>query len=59
MALDVPVLVVPGQDESHATSAARYFQECLAASRYWDVPVARQTEGTLRPLLLEFLAAAG
>jgi pimeloyl-ACP methyl ester carboxylesterase len=58
MALDVPALVVPGQDESHATSAARYLQECLASSRYWDVPVAQQTQETLRPLLLDFLASA-
>jgi pimeloyl-ACP methyl ester carboxylesterase len=57
MALDLPALIVPGQDESHATSAARYFQECLAASRYWDVPVSGQTEETVRPLLLDFLAS--
>jgi pimeloyl-ACP methyl ester carboxylesterase len=59
MALDVPALVVPGQDVSHATSAARYLQECLAASRYLDMPVAEQTEETVTPLLLEFLASAG
>jgi hypothetical protein len=58
MALDVPALVVPGQDEAQATSAARYLQECLASSRYWDVPVAQQTQETLRPLLLDFLASA-
>jgi pimeloyl-ACP methyl ester carboxylesterase len=56
MVLDTPALVVPGQDESHATSAARYFQECLPASRYWDMPVSGQTADTVRPLLLDFLA---
>jgi pimeloyl-ACP methyl ester carboxylesterase len=59
MTLKAPALVVPGQDESHAGSAARYLQECLAASRYLDIPVAEQTEETVRPPLLEFLASAG
>ncbi len=58
MTLGLPVLIIPGQDESHATSAARYLQECLPAARYWDVPVSGQTEQTVPPLLLEFLAAA-
>lgn len=55
MRLDVPALVVPGQDASHATSAARYLQECLPRAEYWDVPVAGQTEETVAPRLLEFL----
>lgn len=55
--LDIPVLVVPGQDESHATSAARYLQECLPAAEYWDVPVAEQTEQTVPARLLGFLDA--
>jgi pimeloyl-ACP methyl ester carboxylesterase len=54
--LDVPALVVPGQDESHAPSAARYLQECLPDVDYWDVPVAEQTEATAPPRILEFLA---
>src|SRR5262249_49155013 len=32
MALAVPALVVPGRDPSHATSAARYLEECLDGS---------------------------
>ena len=51
-------LDVPGQDESHATSAPRYLQECLASSRYRDVPVTQQTQETLRQRLLDFLASA-
>ncbi len=54
--LDVPALIVPGQDSSHATSAARYLQECLPRADYWDVPVAEQTEETVSPRILEFLA---
>jgi pimeloyl-ACP methyl ester carboxylesterase len=57
MLLDVPALIVPGQDASHAPSAARYLQECLPASEYWDVPVAEQTEETVPPRLLEFLGS--
>lgn len=57
--LDVPALIVPGQDESHATSAARYLQECLPASEYWDVPVADQTAETAPARILEFLDAHG
>jgi pimeloyl-ACP methyl ester carboxylesterase len=53
--LDIPALVVPGQDDSHAPSAARYLQECLSSAQYWDVPVAEQTQGTVLPRLTEFL----
>jgi len=56
--LDIPALVVPGRDASHATSAARYLEECLPGSEYWDVPVAGQTEETTAGRLLEFLDEA-
>ena len=52
---DIPALVVPGHDESHATSAARYLEECLPRSEYWDVPVAGQTGETAPQRLLQFL----
>jgi pimeloyl-ACP methyl ester carboxylesterase len=52
---DLPALVVPGQDESHAPSAARYLQECLPRAEYWDVPVAEQTEETAPARILQFL----
>jgi len=55
--LDIPALVVPGQDTSHATSAARYLEECLPCAQYWDVPVADQTEETAPAMVLQFLAA--
>lgn len=53
--LDIPALVVPGHDKSHATSAARYLEECLPRSEYWDVAVENQTETTAPARLLEFL----
>jgi hypothetical protein len=56
--LDTPALVVPGCDESHATSAARYLQECLPKAEYWDVAVDDQTEQTAPARMLAFLAGA-
>lgn len=57
LALEVPTLVVPGQDTSHATSAAWFLHECLAGSQYWDVPVAEQTEQTAPARVIEFLSS--
>lgn len=59
MRLDVPALIVPGQDTSHAASAARYLQECLPGAQYWDMPVSGQTEQTAPARVLEFLGSAG
>ncbi|MGH3171480.1 MAG: alpha/beta fold hydrolase [Trebonia sp.] len=53
--LDVPALVVPGQDASHATSAARYLEECLPRAQYWDMPVSGQTAWTAPARVLGFL----
>lgn len=53
--LDIRALVVPGRDASHATSAARYLEECLSRSEYWDVPVAGQTEESAPNRTLQFL----
>jgi pimeloyl-ACP methyl ester carboxylesterase len=53
--LDIPALVVPGRDESHTTSAARYLEECLPKSQYWDVLPEGQTGETAAPRLMEFL----
>lgn len=56
--LDMPALIVPGRDASHATSAARYLEECLPRSEYWDVPVAAQTEESASSRVLQFLNTA-
>lgn len=55
MSLAIPSLIIPGQDSSHAPSAARYLEECLSDSQYWDVPIVEQTEQTVNPRILEFL----
>lgn len=55
--LEIPALVVPGHDASHATSAARYLEECLPRAEYWDMPVEGQTEDPVSARLLTFLAS--
>jgi pimeloyl-ACP methyl ester carboxylesterase len=55
--LDIPALVVPGKDNSHATSAARYLEECLPKSEYWDIAPAEQTPANVPARLLQFLTA--
>jgi len=57
MRLEIPALVVPGSDASHATSAARYLQECLPRAEYWDVAAADQLEENTSARLLRFLAS--
>jgi pimeloyl-ACP methyl ester carboxylesterase len=55
--VEIPALIVPGRDASHATSAARYLEECLPKAEYWDVAVADQTEQTVPARLLGFFGA--
>jgi pimeloyl-ACP methyl ester carboxylesterase len=55
MRLDIPALVVPGRDTAHAISAARYLEECLPRSEYWDVPAEQQTAENAPARMLEFL----
>ena len=55
MKLQIPALIVPGRDESHATSAARYLEECLPKSQYWDVLPEAQTEASAPARLEKFL----
>jgi pimeloyl-ACP methyl ester carboxylesterase len=57
MRLKIPALIVPGRDASHATSAARYLEECLPGSEYWDAAVDDQREETAPARLLKFLDA--
>jgi pimeloyl-ACP methyl ester carboxylesterase len=57
LTLDTPALIVPGEDTSHAPSAARFLQECLPNTEYWDMPVDGQTAETAPPRVAEFLAS--
>ena len=58
MRLDAPALIVPGRDQAHAVSAARYLEECLPRAEYWDAPVADQTEDETNARLEAFLSKA-
>lgn len=53
--LDVRALVVPGHDPHHATSAARYLEECLPQSEYWDVMPDAQSAENAPARVREFL----
>ena len=55
MALKIPSLIVPGNDDFHAKSAAHYLHECLSGSEIWDIPVDQQTEDNAPRRILEFL----
>lgn len=55
---EIPALIVPGRDAAHATSAARYLEECFPKSEYWDVAVGEQTDSNTPARVLEFLATA-
>jgi pimeloyl-ACP methyl ester carboxylesterase len=55
--LDIPTLIVPGADFSHATSAARYLQECIPGSDYWDIPVPQLTADNSNARIVDFLKA--
>jgi pimeloyl-ACP methyl ester carboxylesterase len=54
--LDTPAFIVPGRDASHATSAARYLEECLPNAAYWDIAPAEQTHDNVPQRLVQFLA---
>lgn len=56
--LDLPTLVIPGADRSHATSAARYCAELLASATYWDQAVQDQTAALVLPRIVAFLGGS-
>lgn len=55
LTLDLPALIVPGDDTSHAPSAAHYLRECLPNADFWDAPVAAQTAETAPARVIDFL----
>ena len=57
MNLDTPTLIIPGNDNFHATSAALYLHECTNGSEYWDVSVDEQTDQNAPERVLTFLDA--
>ncbi len=57
MALKVPVVIISGADDSHATSAARYLHECLPKPIYHDIHASQQKPDMVRQWILDFLDA--
>ena len=56
--LTVPTYIVPGKDIAHSTAAARYLEECIPGSEYWDIAPDDQTEENVPEKLLKFLDRA-
>ena len=59
MAMKMPVLIVPGDDPAHATSAAHYVRELLPKPEFWPVMPPEQAPERVRDRILEFRRAHG
>ncbi|MEP4545408.1 MAG: alpha/beta hydrolase [Saccharospirillum sp.] len=55
MQLSIPTLIIPGKDNAHAVSAARFIEECSAQADYWDVTPEEQTEHTAPQRIIDYL----
>jgi len=53
--LEIPTLIVPGKDLAHATSAAKYLEECLPLAQYWDISPDLLREDNTSMRLMRFL----
>jgi pimeloyl-ACP methyl ester carboxylesterase len=54
LGIKVPALVIPGDDPSHATSAAHYLRECLPKAEFWNVMPPEQTTEKVCERIVEF-----
>ncbi len=54
MGIKAPALIVPGDDPSHATSAAHYLRECLPNAEFWNVMPPEQSTAKACERILEF-----
>jgi pimeloyl-ACP methyl ester carboxylesterase len=54
MGVKAPSLVIPGDDQSHATSGAHYLRELLPNGEFWDVMPPGQTTQTVVDRILQF-----
>jgi pimeloyl-ACP methyl ester carboxylesterase len=54
MQINVPALVWPGDDPSHATSAAHQLRELMPRARFWDMLPPKQTAANMLEQLLNF-----
>jgi pimeloyl-ACP methyl ester carboxylesterase len=54
MGIKAPALIVPGDDPSHATSAAHYLRECLPKAEFWNVMPPEQSTQKVCDRIAEF-----
>ena len=54
LAVKAPSLLIPGDDPSHATSAAHYLRELLPNADFWNVMPPEQTTQKVCDRILEF-----
>jgi pimeloyl-ACP methyl ester carboxylesterase len=55
MGTSMPALIIPGDDSSHATSAAHYLRELLPKTSFWNVLPPQQTTRNVCERLLQFV----
>jgi pimeloyl-ACP methyl ester carboxylesterase len=54
MGVEVPALVIPGDDPSHATSGAHYLRELLPQAEFWPVMPPEQSTQRVCDRIVEF-----
>jgi len=54
MGVTAPALIIPGDDQSHATSGAHYLRELLPKADFWNVMPPDQTTQKVCDRILEF-----
>jgi hypothetical protein len=57
MGIKAPSLIIPGDDQSHATSGAHYLRELLPNADFWHVMPPGQTTQAVVHRILEFCRA--
>jgi pimeloyl-ACP methyl ester carboxylesterase len=57
LGIKAPGLIIPGDDPSHATSAAHYLRELLPNAEFWNVMPSEQTTQNVCARLLDFCRA--
>ncbi len=59
LGIKAPSLIIPGDDPSHATSAAHYLRELLPKADFWNVMPPQQTTQNVCERILEFCRLHG
>ncbi len=59
VAIKAPAVVIPGDDPSHATSAAHYLRELMPKAEYWPVMPPDQAPERVRERIVEFRRTVG